>query len=307
MRLLLTGAWRSAEKYILLLRRSGHEVVFMQNESDTLPCSPEWAEGVICNGLFLYHSIRAFEQLRYIQLTSAGFDRVDMEYIKTRGITIHNARGVYSIPMAEHAVAAVLNLYRSFPRFVKNQERHLWKKERSLQELYGSTVCVIGCGSVGEECAKRFSAFGCRITGIDLVTSPKAYFDVIYPIAQMREAISAADVVILTLPLTKQTVGMVNGAFLAALKDGCVLVNIARGKLIDSSALIAELRDRRIYAALDVFEEEPLSSESSLWRQDNVLITPHNSFVGSGTEERLNSLIMENLTNGQRRYQKVNG
>lgn len=297
MKLLLTGAWRSAEKFSSLLEKEGHEVVFMQNESDELPCSPEWVEGVICNGLFLHHEIRMFDNLRYIQLTSAGLDRVDTEYIKTQGIEIHNARGVYSVPMAEHAVACVLNVFRNFPGFVKNQGLHLWQKERNLRELFGSTVCIIGCGSVGEECAKRFSAFGCRISGVDLVTAPKEYFDVIYPISQMREAISEANVVILTLPLTEETAGIVDRAFLADLKDGCVLVNIARGKLIDGSALLAELRDRRIYAALDVFEEEPLSPDSPLWKLDNILITPHNSFVGSGTEERLNSLIMENLPN----------
>lgn len=295
MNLLLTGAWREAEGYIPLLESRGHHVMFLKNESDDPPCDVKWIEGAVCNGLFLHHPIRAFENLRYIQLTSAGFDRVNMEYIKNHKITIHNARGVYSIPMAEHAVAAVLNIYRNFPGFVKNQERHMWQKDRSLRELYGSTVCVIGCGSVGVECAKRFSALGCRVTGLDIVETAKPYFGKIYPIDDMKKVISEADVVILTLPLTEATEGMVDTAFLKALKDGCTLVNIARGRIADNSAVIAELKTQRIYAALDVFEDEPLPYDSPLWKMKNVLITPHNSFVSDAVGDRLSRLIMDNL------------
>ena len=295
MKLLLTGAWRDAQKHASLLSDMGHEIIFLQYEADPLPCDPREVEGVVCNSLFLHHDIRLFEKLRYIRLTSAGFDRVDTDYIASRGIELYNARGVYSIPMAEHAVAAVLNLYRHFASFVRRQEVRCWQKDRSLSELYGKTVCILGCGSVGTECAKRFAAFGCRVVGLDLVTQPKPSFETIYPISETEKAIAAADVVILTLPLTEQTEGMVDKAFLDTLKDGCVLVNIARGKLVDSAALIEELKKRRISAALDVFDEEPLPSDSPLWGMENVLITPHNSFVSDAVGDRLSRLIIEGL------------
>ena len=112
MRLLITGAWGDGKNSIAMLEEKGHSVVFMQYEKDALPCPYEWVEGVVCNGLFLSHPIEKFTNLRYIQLTSAGFDRVDMDFVKARGIEIRSARGVYSIPMAEFALCGVLQLYK---------------------------------------------------------------------------------------------------------------------------------------------------------------------------------------------------
>ena len=158
MNLLVTGAWSEGKNCIAELEAMGHTVTFMQYEKDELPCSYEWVEGVICNGLFLTHPIEKFTNLRYIQLTSAGFDRVDMDYVKSHGIKIHNARGVYSIPMAEFALCGVLQLYKQAAFFRENQRKHLWEKHRGLLEIAGKNVLIVGCGSVGNECAKRFAA-----------------------------------------------------------------------------------------------------------------------------------------------------
>ena len=126
MKLLITGAWRQAKDYIKIIEQMGHQVIFLQYEKDELPCVPEWIEGVICNGLFLEHSIEQFTNLKYIQLTSAGFDRVPMDYIKEHGIQIRNARGVYSIPMAEFAICGVLQLYKQASFFMKKKQEHSW-------------------------------------------------------------------------------------------------------------------------------------------------------------------------------------
>ena len=104
MNLLITGAWQEAKKYIETIEKMGHQVQFLQFEKDALPCDYEWVEGIIGNGLFLFHPIEKFKNLKYIQLTSAGFDRVPMDYVKEHKIVINNARGVYSAPMAEYAV-----------------------------------------------------------------------------------------------------------------------------------------------------------------------------------------------------------
>lgn len=296
MNLLLTGAWRDAKKYIPLLEEFGHRVVFMQNEADALACDPGWVEGAVCNGLFLSHDPDDFVSLRYVQLTSAGFDRVPLEQFTRRGVTVNNARGVYSIPMAEHAAASVLYFFRHGKSFFEKQKLHLWQKDRDLRELSGSTVCIIGCGSVGTECAKRFGAFGCKVFGIDIDCSQKQYYDRIDPIEEMYRVISLADAVILTLPLTESTAGLADERFFDCLKDGCVLVNIARGGIVRTDALIKALSERELYAALDVFEEEPLDEISPLWETENVLITPHNSFVSDKTADRLSALILKGLT-----------
>ena len=294
MNLLVTGAWSDGKNCISELEAMGHNVTFMQYEKDALPCDYEWVEGVICNGLFLTHQIEKFINLKYIQLTSAGFDRVDMNYVKAHNIEIHNARGVYSIPMAEFAVCGVLQLYKQAAFFRENQKQHLWEKHRGLLELAGKNVLIVGCGSVGNECAKRFKAFDCTITGVDLFPREDSLYNEMLPLDKLDEALSQTDVVVLTLPLTEQTRHLIDESKLSFMKDGATLVNIARGAIIDTNALQNHI-DRFTGAVLDVFEEEPLNENSTLWSKQNIILTPHNSFVGEGNGERLRTIVFLNL------------
>ena len=295
MNLLITGAWQDAQKHIPELERMGHSVLFMQYENDVLPCGYDWVEGVVANGLFQSHGIEKFTRLHYIQVTSAGLDRVPLEYAAEHGIELHNARGVYSVPMAEYAVGGVLQLYRQAAFFRENQRLRRWEKKRELAELYGKTVCIIGCGSVGTECARRFSAFGCRVIGVNRHPREDENYYSMVPVGALGEVLPEADVVVLAVPLTEETRRLIDAEKLGKMKLGAVLVNIARGAVVDERALEAALGANLGGAVLDVFEEEPLSAESPLWDMENVIITPHNSFVGDGNAERLKSVIMGNL------------
>ncbi len=295
MNLLVTGAWSDGKNCISELEAMGHSVSFMQFEKDDLPCPYDCVEGVICNGLFLTHPIERFKNLRYIQLTSAGFDRVDMDYVKAHGIEIHNARGVYSVPMAEFALCGVLQLYKQAAFFRENQKQHLWEKHRGLMELAGKTVLIVGCGSVGNECAKRFKAFDCKIIGVDLFPREDSLYSEILPLDRLVEALTQADIVVLTLPLTDQTKHLMNDERFSLMKGGATLVNIARGAIIDTNALINHI-DRLTGAVLDVFEDESLSTDSPLWDKQNIILTPHNSFVGEGNGKRLRAVILQSLT-----------
>lgn len=294
MNLLVTGAWSGGKNRISEFEAMGHSVKFMQFEKDELPCAYDWVEGVICNGLFLYRPIERFTNLKYIQLTSAGFDRVDMDYVKAHSIEIHNARGVYSVPMAEFALSGVLQIYKQAAFFRENQRNHLWEKHRGLLELSGKNVLIVGCGSVGNECAKRFNAFECNVTGIDLYLREDSLYGEILPLSKLDEALKQADIIVLTLPLTEQTKHLIDDNKLSLLKDGAVPVNIARGAVVDTEALLKHI-DRLGGAVLDVFEEEPLDKNSPLWDKPNIVLTPHNSFVGEGNEERLKSIVFEHL------------
>lgn len=299
MNLLITGAWKQAKKYMEILEERGHCVEFLQFEKDELPCKYEWVEGIIGNGIFLTHSIEKFQNLKYIQLTSAGFDRVPMDYVKEHGIMIDNARGVYSVPMAEFAIASVLSLYKKLQFFRDKQNVCTWEKNRNLKELYGKNICIVGCGSVGTECAKRFDAFGCTVVGVDIDTKMDGNFLKVYGIEDIEEVLSESDVVIITLPLTNATYHFFDKKMLANIKNGAVIVNISRGGVVDTEALIEALHDNLGGAVLDVFEEEPLSCSSPLWQMKNVIVTPHNSFVGENNDKRLSKLILENI--GKRR------
>ena len=295
MKLLITGAWNCTSEQLNQIEAMGHTIVFMQNEKDSLPCAYEDVEGVICNGLFLSHPIEKFTSLRYIQLTSAGFDRVPMEKISARGIKIFNARGVYSIPMAEYALWGVLSLYKKARFFEANRQEKTWDKCREVFELFGKTVLIVGCGNVGLECAKRFKAFGTNMLGVDLAERQDENFGNVYPFDKLGEALEKADVVVLTLPLTSQTKGLISIEMLEKMKEGSLLVNIARGQIVDENELIKALKRKLLGAVLDVFETEPLEKTSELWNLENVIVTPHNSFVGENNEKRLLKVILDNL------------
>ena len=275
----------------------GHEVVFMQNEKDELPVPYDSVDAVICNGLFLYHPIEKFSSLRYIQLTSAGYDRVPMDYVREKGIAIFNAGGVYSIPMAEFAVAGVLTLLKEIRFFSANQKLNNWEKHRSLIELFDKTVCIVGCGNVGTECAIRFNAFGCHVIGVDAFPRKDNHYKKMYPVEQLHTALKESEIVVLTLPLTDETYHLIDSNAFNAMKDGTILVNIARGAVIDSEALTNSLSNKLRGAVLDVFEQEPLDKNSPLWNMENVILTPHNSYVGNGNSERLRKKIINNLEN----------
>lgn len=295
MNLLVTGAWSGAKENMGNLVQLGHSVQFLQQEKDVLPCPYEWIEGVICNGLFLAHPIDRFTNLHYIQLTSAGFDRVPMDYVQANGIEIHNARGVYSIPMAEFALCGVLQLFKKSSTFAENQKLHRWEKQRDLIELNGKTVCIVGCGSVGTECAKRFKAFGCRVIGVDLFVREDESYHEMFPLALLDGVLEQSDIVVLTLPLTEETKHLMNSKRFAKMRQGSVLVNIARGAVVNTEALSNALSENLSGAVLDVFEEEPLAESSPLWDMENVILTSHNSFVGDGNTQRLSEVVFCNL------------
>lgn len=295
MNLLITGAWQQANEHIAKIEKQGHRVKFLQYEKDELPCDYDWVEGIIGNGLFLLHPIEKFVNLKYIQLTSAGFDRVPMDYVKEHGIVVNNARGVYSTPMAEYALAGILELYKSQRFFLEKQKEHLWEKKRDLRELSGQKVCILGCGSVGTECARRFEAMDCMVFGIDTKVRTHENFFCIYHLDDISHVLAKSDIVIVTLPLTGKTRHMFNKEMFEAMKPGSVIVNIARGAIVETEALIEALNNKLYGAVLDVFEEEPLSENSPLWDMENVVMTPHNSFVGNNNGSRMSKVILENL------------
>ncbi len=296
MKLLVTGAWNCAEEQLNNIRSFGHEVVFMQNEKDDIPVAYEDIEGVICNGLFLHHPIDRFTSLKYIQLTSAGYDRVNMDYVESNSIEIHNARGVYSIPMAEYALWGALQFAKKGNTFADNQKSRKWIKIRDTFEIHGKSVCIIGCGNVGTECAKRFVAMGCKVYGVDIASFESEYYSSISHLSEIKSAVKDADFIVLTLPLTKESRYLINEEILSAMSSAAVLINISRGAVVNTEHLMKALSEKTIGGAvLDVFEEEPLGEDSPLWDMENVIVTPHNSFVGDGNGDRLYKVIMENL------------
>lgn len=296
MNLLLTGCFSYTESQKEKLASLGYRIHFMQQEKDSLPLAAAEVDATVCNGLFLTHNIEEFSQLKFIQLTSAGFDRVPVDYIQTKGIVLHNARGVYSVPMAEWALFRVLEHYKHGWFFKNEQEHHRWTKYRGLRELAGSRVAVVGAGNVGQEVAKRFGALGCHVTGFDIHTNNTPFFDEMALTTSLLERVGVYDVVVITAPLLPSTRGLISYDVMKGMKKNATLVNIARGGLVDQETLITVFTERKdMFAAVDVFENEPLEADSPLWRMDNVAISPHNSFVSDRNNERMFDVMYQHL------------
>ncbi|GAA0182411.1 phosphoglycerate dehydrogenase [Clostridium sediminicola] len=296
MKLLLTGVFKYSEEQLNTIQSLGYEIIFVKDERLPLEIDVTDVEAVVCNGLFLYNDIAKFKSLKFIQLTSAGMDRVPIDYIKQLGIEIYNARGVYSIPMTEFVVLKILEIYKNSRHFYEIQLKHKWEKKRDLLELTDKSAAIIGFGSVGTEVAKRLKVFGVNIIGVGRRKIESELIDESYTIDDLDKVLMKSDIVILTLPLTEETRCLIDAKKLSYMKDNSVLVNVSRGGVIDERALIEAIQAGKFLGiALDVFEEEPLSEESILWDLERVIVTPHNSFVSDKVNERMFELICENL------------
>lgn len=293
MNVLVTGAFQLNSEELAELETVGHRVLVHPDERIPVE-QPERYEAVVCNGLFLYNPIERFTNLRLIQLTSAGLDRVPLDYVRAHGIELHNAAGVYSVPMAEFAIGGILQLYKQSRFFAANQAQHKWEKHRGLLELSGKRACILGCGDVGREIAKRLKAFGCHVTGVNRTVRVLPDFDAVLPLDALPDAAAVCDILICCIALTLETRGIVCKAVFDRLHPNAIFVNVARGALADEAALTAWLQSGG-HAVLDVFEEEPLPETSPLWDMENVILTSHNSFVGDGNRMRLWKTIKENL------------
>lgn len=298
MKLLLTGAFKYTDEQIEYIKSLGHDIVFVQEERVRLNFDVGDIEGVICNGLFLYNDIKHFKSLKYIQLTSAGLDRVPIDYVNEHCIKIYNARGVYSVPMAEFALTGILELIKQSRFFYENQKKCVWEKSRTLGELSGKTAVIVGAGNIGAEVAKRLKAFDVTVIGVDITNDERPYFDNVELLDNLDEQLKNADIVVLTLPLMDSTRDMFNKSKFDLMKNSAIFVNIARGPLVVEKDLVKALEDKKISGAvLDVFDKEPLDANSPLWKMDNVILTPHNSFVGENNNKRMFDVIISNLEN----------
>ena len=297
MKLLLTGAFKYSKAQLDTIRALGFEVICLEQESSPLQVDVTEVEAVVCNSLFFHQGIRQFKNLKFIQLLSAGLDRVPLEYIEQKGIRLYNAGDVYSIPMAEWAVLKILEIYKDSRHFYRAQNERRWEKKRDLLELAGKKAAIIGLGNVGQATAKRLKAFGVEITGIDIRKVESEFTDHNFMIDRLDEALKQSDIIILTLPLNEETRHLINADRLKFMDDKSVLVNLSRGGIIDEAALVSALQNGKFRGiALDVFEEEPLPPDNPLWGFDRVIITPHNSYVSDKVQERLFKLILDNLS-----------
>ncbi len=206
-------------------------------------------------------------RLKVVQTLTAGFDRVRPHV--PAGAVLCNARGVHDASTAEWVVGAAIAACRDFPYFAAEQAAGRWSY-RFTGSLAGKTVLIVGYGSIGGAVERRLAGFDVRIQRV-----ARSARDGVSPVTDLPALLPGADVVILLAPVTRETTGLADAAFLARMKDGALLINAARGVLVVTADLVAELSSGLLSAALDVTDPEPLPAGHPLWGMPNVLITPH--------------------------------
>jgi len=241
-------------------------------------------------------------KLRWVQIPSAGIDRYlrNKALMENDAIVISNSRGVHGPAIADHAMAMLLSLTRNLNHYAQSQKQGKWARGGGGNKpiaLQGKTMLVVGLGGIGSEIAQRANGFGMKVIGTRRSDRPSP--DYIKRVGKPKDLLAMlpeADVVALAVPLTEETKNMLNAAAFDAMKPGAYLINIARGKVVNTDAMMKALKSGRLAGAcLDVTDPEPLPADHALWKQANVIITPHVAGRAEVTEERRSALLVENL------------
>jgi phosphoglycerate dehydrogenase-like enzyme len=240
--------------------------------------------------------------VRWIHATSAGAGeqvrRAGLPPAALERVTITTSSGVHAVPLAEFAILGLLAVAKELPRLVEDQRARRWPViHRPLRELHGQTLFLLGLGAIGREVARLGKALGMRTVGFRRTPGPPpSSVDEVHGPERLADLAVGADAMVVSLPLTEETAGMVDRAVIGRLPPGCIFVNVGRGGVVDEPALIEVLRDRRIAGAvLDVFATEPLPPDSPLWTLPNVLVTPHAVALSARENERIVDLFVANL------------
>jgi phosphoglycerate dehydrogenase-like enzyme len=273
------------------------ELVACRGEAEAIE---QAAGAVACYGFITPGVIRASKSLRWVQQPSAGVEGLmDIPELVESDIVLTNMQRVYAPEIADQAIGYLLAFTRSLTHFVRSQSAQEWSSRRPgvvLDELLGKTLLVIGLGGIGSETARRAHAFGMRV----LATDPKVferplYVEELHRPDVFHALLPRADVVASAVPLTKQSLRMIGAREFALMKRGVVLINVSRGKVVDTQALVEALDSGQVAAAgLDVTDPEPLPKDHPLWSR-RAIITPHSAGQSPGGERRRHELFRENL------------
>ena len=247
------------------IRELGYEIMYYNENIVTNNEDVDSADILVTYNPFRTLDINKMENLKYIQTTSIGIDQIPVDKILNRDIVIANNKGGYSIPIGEWIVMSILEIYKNTKFFIKNQDNKVWEKKRDLLELTDKTVTIVGCGNVGSEVAKRLKSFGCKINGVARRQVQYDYIDKVYSMEELNETLKISDIVVLTIALNKETKHLFDKERFNVMKDEAVLVNVARGAIVNEEDLIEVLNSGKFMGvALDVMENEPLCVSSEL-------------------------------------------
>jgi phosphoglycerate dehydrogenase-like enzyme len=250
--------------------------------------------------------LAAAPHLRWHHTPSAGVNHILISSYLKRDIVLTNSAGIHAIPISEFVLAYMLNYAKLFPKLQSLQAQSYWNKEwdesieawqgYGFQELQDTTLLVIGAGNIGQAIAQRASAFGVRVWGVRRHPQPTPGFEKVVGTDEWRSLLPDAKYVVVATALTPETKGLIDESVFKAMRPDAYFINIARGAIVDETALFKALSDRWIAgAALDTFVTEPLPPDSPFWTLPNVFVTPHCSALSPRLVERILNLFLDNL------------
>jgi len=300
----LNGAIHAFHAFGEALREAAHEA-FPDREYHVWTREEEFLAGLPeCEVLLAFRPPRGHwrnaRRLRLVQMTGAGVDSLLPAPDLPAGVRLANAAGIHEPEMPEFTLALILALAKRIPRALEQQRRREWKPY-GTRCLEGATVGILGLGTIGHSLARRCHALGMRVIGTR--RHPAALEDVraVFGPDETPRVLAESDVVVVVLPLTPETRGLLDAAALSRMKRGALLVNVARGGIVDEAALAAALESGAIGgAAFDVFEMEPLPESSALWGAPNLLVTPHLAGISRDYMQRLGKIFFENIRRVER-------
>ena len=243
--------------------------------------------------------LRGAKQLEWLQLNSAGADAYTRLGTLPDHVLLTNAVGAYGLAVSEHMLALLFAMNRRMMEYDKNQQACLWKAMGQVKSVEGSVILVLGLGNIGGDFARKVKALGAYTIGVRRNAGDcPDYVDEMHPLSKLDELLPRADVVAIALPLTEETRGLMNEERLLMMKKDALLINVGRGPIVDTGALLHVMEKGHLGgAALDVTDPEPLPADHPLWQQERVIITPHvaGSFYLPETKNRVISIFLENL------------
>ena len=266
--------------------------------------SAEVAFGIPGNsGEGLVDLVRRAPRLEWVQARNAGAGEqlgaaLRLSPEDAERVTVTTSSGVHAGPLDEFALFGILAFAKELPELLAHQRERRWPEgQHPVGELRDRTLLLVGLGAIGTETARLASAFGMHVLAVKRTLDGAApHVDELHPVSELRALVARADAIVITLPATDATRGLLDADTLAAVKPGAVLVNVGRGTVVDEAALAERLRDGTLAgAALDVFAHEPLPEDSPLWGLDNVIVSPHNAALSDKEEERIVELFIDNL------------
>ncbi|MCW4020434.1 MAG: D-2-hydroxyacid dehydrogenase [Candidatus Bathyarchaeota archaeon] len=295
VKVLVTYAMK--EKYFRSLQASFPEVEVVKAADEGNILEGVVDADVVYAGRFNGKIFKAAKELRWVQSRGTGVDRFCRipGFVDSR-VILTNSKGVHVIPVSEHVFAFMLSVTRKLKHFFEAQKSKRWART-GLGELYGQTLGIMGVGNIGSELARKGKCFGMRVLATRRRTELKSeHVDELIPQKELDHLFGESDFIVVCLPLTGETRGLIGGELLRKMKKTAWIINIGRGSIIQEKALVKHLKENSIEgAALDVFEEEPLPSSSELWTLPNAIITPHIAGHSPKGEERSFRIFIDNL------------